>query len=33
MVPVFAGGPGAGKFNGIRDNTELHHRIIKILGL
>lgn len=31
MVPVFAFGPGAEKFAGIMENTELHNRIYKLL--
>lgn len=33
MVPVFAGGPGAERFSGIQDNTELHDRLAGLLGL
>jgi alkaline phosphatase len=32
MVPVFAIGPGAERFNGIYENTEIHHRIVELLG-
>jgi len=31
MVPVYAYGPGAEKFTGIMDNTEIHHKIIELL--
>jgi len=31
MVPVYAYGPGAEKFTGIMENTEIHHRIIELL--
>lgn len=33
MVPVFAKGPGAERFGGIQDNTELHDDIARLLGL
>ncbi len=33
MVPVFAYGPGAEKFTGIMENTDIAKNIIKILGL
>ncbi|MCS6982088.1 MAG: alkaline phosphatase [Flavobacteriales bacterium] len=33
MVPVFAYGPGADKFSGIMENTEIYHRIRKLLKL
>ncbi|MGA1582642.1 MAG: alkaline phosphatase [Saprospiraceae bacterium] len=32
MVPVFAFGPGAHLFNGIRDNTQIFHLMRKALG-
>ncbi|WP_297091896.1 alkaline phosphatase [uncultured Draconibacterium sp.] len=31
MVPVFAYGPGAKKFIGIMDNTDIHHKMKKLL--
>ena len=31
MVPVFAYGPGAEKFTGIMDNTDIHHKIKDLL--
>jgi alkaline phosphatase len=33
MVPVFASGPGSGRFSGIQSNTELHDGLAAILGL
>ena len=33
MVPVFARGPGEDLFSGIRDNTDINHAIVSILGL
>ena len=33
MVPVFAYGPGSDEFTGIYENTEIFHKIIKIVGL
>ncbi|MDR1951835.1 MAG: alkaline phosphatase [Bacteroidales bacterium] len=33
MVPVFAFGPGAEKFSGIYENTEIQKKIVKLLGL
>jgi alkaline phosphatase len=33
MVPVFASGPGAGEFSGVRDNTEIHDGVVTALGL
>ena len=33
MVPVFARGPGADRFSGIMDNTELHDDLADLLGL
>jgi alkaline phosphatase len=33
MVPVFARGPGADRFSGIMDNTELHGDLADLLGL
>ena len=33
MVPVFAAGPGAERFSGIQDNTELHDKLAGLLGL
>lgn len=32
MVPVFAFGPGAEKFNGIYDNTEIYFKIMGLFG-
>lgn len=32
MVPVFAFGPGAEKFNGIYDNTDIYFRIMGLFG-
>jgi alkaline phosphatase len=32
MVPVFASGPGAGRFAGVQHNTELHARLAWLLG-
>ncbi|GHV35795.1 alkaline phosphatase [Bacteroidia bacterium] len=32
MVPVYAFGPGAKEFAGIYHNTEIHHKIVKIMG-
>ncbi|MCS6979933.1 MAG: alkaline phosphatase [Flavobacteriales bacterium] len=31
MVPVFAFGPGAEKFSGVMENTEIHRRILALL--
>jgi len=31
MVPVFAYGPGAMAFTGVRDNTELFHDFVRLL--
>jgi alkaline phosphatase len=31
MVPIFAYGPGAENFTGIMENTEIHHKIKKLL--
>ncbi|MEE4197242.1 MAG: alkaline phosphatase [Bacteroidales bacterium] len=33
MVPVFAYGPGAEKFTGIYENTDVFHKMMKSLGL
>lgn len=33
MVPILARGPGEGLFSGIKDNTDINHAIISILGL
>ena len=33
MVPVFAFGPGAEKFSGIYENTEIQRKIVRLLGL
>ncbi len=33
MVPVFAIGPGAKHFKGVLDNTDIHDRMLEILGL
>ncbi len=33
MVPVFARGPGAGRFSGIQSNAELHGDLAGVLGL
>ncbi len=33
MVPVFAFGPGAEKFSGIQDNTDLFFKMMDLLGL
>jgi alkaline phosphatase len=33
MVPVFAFGPGAEKFSGIYENTEVQRKIVELLGL
>jgi len=33
MVPVFAFGPGAESFGGIYENTEVHFKFKKLLGL
>lgn len=33
MVPVYAYGPGAENFTGIYENTELFHKIVKLLNL
>ena len=33
MVPLFAYGPQADKFNGIYENTEVFHKILKALGI
>lgn len=33
MVPVFARGPGEHLLSGIRDNTDINHAIVTILGL
>jgi alkaline phosphatase len=33
MVPVFATGPGAEEFLGIYENTEIFHKMKKLLGL
>ena len=33
MVPVFAFGPGAERFAGIYENTEIHRKIVELLGL
>lgn len=32
MVPVFAYGPGAESFGGMYENTEIHHKIMKLLN-
>ncbi len=32
MIPVFAYGPGAEEFTGIYENTEIYHKIRKVLG-
>ena len=33
MVPLFAYGPGAKQFIGTYENTDLYHKMIKVLGL
>lgn len=33
MVPVYAYGPGAVEFSGIYENTEIFHKIVKLLNL
>ncbi|MEE1964410.1 alkaline phosphatase [Allomuricauda taeanensis] len=33
MVPLFAYGPQADKFNGVYENTEVFHKILKALGI
>jgi len=33
MVPLFAFGPGAEEFTGLLNNTDLHHKCMKLLGL
>ncbi len=33
MVPVFAYGTGAAEFAGVYENTELYHKMMKLLGL
>lgn len=33
MVPVYAYGPGAIEFSGIYENTEIFHKIVKLLNL
>jgi alkaline phosphatase len=33
MVPVFARGPGAGRFSGIQDNTDMFRNLAWLLGL
>jgi membrane-anchored protein YejM (alkaline phosphatase superfamily) len=33
MVPVFAFGPGAEEFGGIYENTAIHYKFLKLLGL
>jgi alkaline phosphatase len=33
MVPVFAFGPGAEKFTGIYENTDVFHKMMQALGL
>ena len=33
MVPVFAFGPGAEKFSGVYENTEIQKKIVELLGL
>ncbi len=33
MVPVYAYGPGAIAFSGIYENTEIYHKIVKLLNL
>jgi alkaline phosphatase len=33
MVPVFAFGPGAEEFAGIYENTAIHYKFLKLLGL
>ena len=33
MVPVFASGPGAVKFGGVMENTEIFERMIMALGI
>ena len=33
MVPVFAYGPGAKAFSGIYENTAIHSKMVKALGL
>jgi alkaline phosphatase len=33
MVPVFAIGPGAENFSGIMENTDIHTKILKVLGV
>ena len=32
MVPVFAYGPGAERFTGIQQNTDIYHKIINLMG-
>lgn len=33
LVPVFAAGPGSEQFSGIMENTDIHARILKLLGI
>ena len=33
MVPVYAFGPGAEEFTGVFENTDIFHKIKKLLGL
>ena len=33
MVPVFAFGPGANRFTGIQQNTDIPKKIMQLLGL
>ena len=33
MVPVFAYGPGAEEFSGIYENTEIYHKMMRLLNL
>ncbi|MEZ5071097.1 MAG: alkaline phosphatase [Bacteroidales bacterium] len=33
LVPVFAFGPGAERFSGVYENTEIFHKITRLLGV
>jgi alkaline phosphatase len=33
MVPVFAYGPGAERFTGIQQNTDIYKKIINLMGM
>jgi len=32
MIPVFAYGPGTAVFSGVYDNTDIHHKLVSLLG-